>query len=67
MVNALNIKQLVNFSALSPVENLKGSTSLFSYSLRLQLETALYKYKLVKILETTVKFHKSMHHIGIKL
>lgn len=60
MVNALNMKRLVDFSAFSPVETLKGSTSSFSYSFCLQLETALYKYKLLKILETTLKFRKSM-------
>lgn len=26
-----------------------------------------YKYKLLKILETTVKFRKRVHRIGIKL
>ncbi len=67
MVKAFNMKRLVNFNALSPVENLKGSTLLFNYSLCLQLETALYKYKLLKILETTLKFRKSMQHIGIEL
>ena len=67
VVDALNMKQHVNFSALSQAEKLKSSTSLFSYSFCLQLETALRKNKLLKVLETTLKFRKRMHHIGIKL
>lgn len=63
----INYEWLVNFSIVSSSGNLKGSSLLFNYSFCLQLETVLYKYKLLKILETTVKFRKRVHHIDIKL